>query len=352
MIYIERNMPGRVIFIGGVGMRNRRKRIRDDEEGGVGALLWSFWKAVFIAVGGFAVMIFCIFESSAYTWRSEQKRLEIAAEKKMQVLIDKMSVVGVYTWKDSEDRSDDGEKRSAEKMEVGTEYRIGAHQIYDRNRKDREYTAEDYERLGDRFFHNCFMIDPNDDTYFADPVITFIYANYLDIKFSIDNDEGVYEFGPTAVGTKTGNYKYIPGEASGSASKSSFTKGPTTVKVVANGTGGVSVNVDDTTISEDMRQYNYVTTERLADVYPGVDKKYADRTREVSTCHLIISAYKNDPRGKANRGPNTPETTFKVRIRYYGAWDLSKAEYDEAVFTAPDMSLVDYSPTITAELVP
>ena len=40
-------------------------------------------------------MIFCIFESSAYTWRSEQKRLEIAAEKKMQVLIDKMSAADV-----------------------------------------------------------------------------------------------------------------------------------------------------------------------------------------------------------------------------------------------------------------
>lgn len=102
--------------------------------------------------------------------------------------------------------------------------------------------------------------------------------------------------------------------------------------------------VDDTTISEDMRQYNYVTTERLAGVYPGVDKKYADRTREVSTCHLIVSAYKNDPHGKANRGPNTPETTFKVRIRYYGAWDLSKAEYDELFSPLPDMSLVDYSP--------
>ena len=57
-------------------------------------------------------------------------------------------------------------------MEVRTEYRVGAHQIYDRNRKDREYTAEDYERLSDRFFHNCFMIDPNDDTYFADRLVS------------------------------------------------------------------------------------------------------------------------------------------------------------------------------------
>ena len=329
-----------------------KRRKRNEEQESIGAVLWGFWRAVLIAVGGFAVMIFFIFESSAYTWRSEQKRLEIAAERKMQVVIDKMGVVGVYTWKDSDDRSDDGEKRGVEKMKVGTEYRVGAHQIYDRNRKDREYTEEDYERLSDTFFHNSFMLDPNDDTYFADPVITFIYENYLDIKFSIDNDEGVYEYGPTALGTKTGNYKFVPEETSSSASKSSFTKGPTTVKVVANGTGGVSVNVDDTTVSEDMRQYNYVTAERLADVYPSVDKKYADRTREVSTCHLIVSAYKNDPHGKANRGSTTPETTFKVRIRYYGAWDLTKAEYDEAVFTAPDMSLVDYSPTITAELVP
>ena len=329
-----------------------KRRKRNEEQESIGAVLWGFWRAVLIAVGGFAVMIFCIFESSAYTWRSEQKRLEIAAERKMQVVIDKMGVVGVYTWKDSDDRSDDGEKRGVEKMKVGTEYRVGAHQIYDRNRKDREYTEEDYERHSDMFFHNSFRIDPNDDTYFADPVITFIYENYLDIKFSIDNDEGVYEYGPTALGAKTGNYKFVPEETSSSASKSSFTKGPTTVKVVANGTGGVSVNVDDTTISEDMRQYNYVTTERLADVYPSVDKKYADRTREVSACHLIVSAYKNDPHGKANRGPNTPETTFKVRIRYYGAWDLTKTEYDEAVFSAPDMSLVDYSPTITAELVP
>lgn len=69
--------------------------------------------------------------------------------------------------------------------------------------------------------------------------------------------------------------------------------------------------------------------------------------------HTIYTVRPTDKRlPKEERGPNTPETTFKVRIRYYGAWDLSKAEYDEAVFTAPDMSLVDYSPTITAELVP
>ena len=328
-----------------------KKRKRSEDQESVGVLLWSFWKAVLIAVGGFALMIFFIFESSAYTWRSEQKRLEIAAQRKVQIAVDKMGVVGVYTWKDSEDYSDDGEKRSVEKMQVGTEYRVGTHKIFDRNRKDREYTEEDYERLGDTFFHNSFMLDPNDDTYFADPVITFVYANYLDIKFSIDNDEGVYEYGATAVGTKTGNYKYVPEETTSSGSRSSFTKGPTTVKVVANGTGGVSVNIDDKTISEDMRQYNYVTTERLADVYPGVDSKYADRTREVSTCHLLISAYKNDPHGKANRGSTAPETTFKVRIRHYGAWDLTKAEYDEAIFSAPAMTSVEYAPMTTVELV-
>lgn len=96
--------------------------------------------------------------------------------------------------------------------------------------KTENIQREDYERLSDRFFHNCFMIDPNDDTYFADPVITFIYANYLDIRFSIDNDEGVYEFGPDGGRHEDRELQVHTREASGSASKSSFTKGPTTVK--------------------------------------------------------------------------------------------------------------------------
>lgn len=338
-------------------MRNRLRRIRDDEEGGVGAQILSFWKTVLLASLAFAVMVTGIFISSAISWRRQQRRLELAAKRREQIVIERMKAVSVYTFADAFDYVHAEDTRKLVKMEPGVVYRIGTLMRYDRNRDDRArdygFTAEDYDRLRHIYGFNCFMPDQEDDPYYADPIFTFSSAYPVRVRYSIDSDDGWFVYGGTAVGTKTGNWQFIPDASDSRPGVECLFDSMTSVKLSANGTNGVQVNADDKKVSDELRGYNYITYESLGEIYPEIDPKYAGRTRQVSTCHLIVTAYTS----AADKDKDTPASggqvvSFRIRIRSYGEWDLRKAEYDEAVFSAPDMTDLDYSPKLTAELVP
>ena len=82
----------------------------------------------------------------------------------------------------------------------------------------------------------------------------------------------------------------------------------------------------------------------------NIPEKYADRTREIFTCRLFVDAYSKDPRHGSTAGGGTV-FSFSIIIRRYSEWELTKAEYDEILPETPEISGMEYSSKLTAELV-
>lgn len=314
-----------------------------------GRLLKEVFRAVFIGILIFAAMVIYIFQSSAYAWEKKLENQEIEAQRRLlDQQIAKASIVGVYAWVNHW-VDPISQARTADKLEPNVEYIVGPLLMYDRNYLEHDLTAEQYDELKHIYSFTRYMIDHEDDPYYADPIFTFSYSGYVHVRYSIDSSDGWLICAPTARGLKTNNYQYIPSENIAEPGCSGCGQGMTSVIVPANGRNGLEVNIDNAEISEEMRPYNYCISERLGDVYKNIPEELSDRTRKIYTSHLIVEAYKEDPRvAGANR---RPVVTFMIRIRSYGEWDLKKEEYDQAVFSVPDLTSEEYSPKITVELV-
>lgn len=306
----------------------------------------EFWKAVLFALMAFALLVVYIFASSAINWRREQERLELLAQQKVVEKTNKISVYAfVNRWGGDDDPTH--QYRYLEKLEIGKEYDIG---------QLRQIDVNDLESNKNGFDHIIFQ---NDDLSSIDPVITLQYANYIHVQYSLGCEGSWLISGATAKGLKTGEWLYTLPEESECTMTDEYDgwgEKSLTFKVPVNGQGGLEVNIDSPLVSENMQQYNYITTERFGDEYSGVPEQYADRTRAVYTSHIIVEGWKVDPNDRRNSAvaPSTPEITVLIRLKNYGEWDITKDEYDSMKYTVyrlSDLSYHDYSPKTTIEYV-
>ena len=327
-------------------MTKRRKRVRDEED--IGSVLWEVWKAALIAVFACACLVMGIFLSQKISWKQEQKRLEIRAMQRQQAILDKKKVIDVWTWGHDFDLYKDGELRELKKMDFDMEYRTGELLMYDRGYDDRsnEMTPEEYDKLKHIYGFNQYRPRDDEDGYYADPILTFVSQYFLHVRYSADTG-GDMVWGKTDAGLKTGTLKYISSEENVGEC---WSKSPISVKVSTNGMNGLEVGENDERIDEALRGYNTITYQKLSEAYPSVPEEYAGRTRPIYTSRVIVEAYKEDPR-KIEAKETKPISTISIIIRRYGDWDLKKAEYDECVFVAPDMTQLEYSPYTSVELV-
>lgn len=333
----------------------RRRRYTNGAKDSTGRIIIEFWRSVLLTVLAFAVMVAGIFMTSSMSWRKKQSRLEIEVKKQEEEKPDYSRLVQVYTWGHDFDIYRDGEQRVLTRMEPGEEYRIGALLKYDRGWNDRTFHGvgedKDYDKLKHIYGFNQYRIDTNDDPYYADPIFTFTGKCFLRIKFSIDSTDGRFICAETGRGLKTGNLKFIPSdEMLDTPENECFGSSPLSVKLSANGMGGTRVGTTNGDVSDAMRQYNTIVPERLGDVYANIPEKYADRTREIFTCRLFVDAYSKDPRHGSTAGGGTV-FSFSIIIRRYSEWELTKAEYDEILPETPEISGMEYSSKLTAELV-
>lgn len=307
----------------------------------------DFWKAVLLAVVAFAVIVVYVFVSCALDWKHEQERLELLAKQKAVEKVGKITAVAfVNTW----NMADVGilgvdQKRTAEPLNIGEEYYVGALRYYD--------TSDG------AVFDHVLEVTPDDPT-FTNPVITVGYSKYIHVKYSIDGGDGSYLIsGETDVGDKTGERLYTivtDGEVYNDPLDGAWGEGVMTFTIPINGLNGLEVNIDSEDISEDMRQYNYIVTERLGDVYSDAPSEYADRIRKVYTSHVIVEGWKSDPRERRD-GKSlapTPEVSVLIRIKHYGEWDLTADEFDLLKFKISEFSNINnrkFSPYTTIEYV-
>lgn len=302
-------------------------------------MLKEAYRGVVIGIFVFASMVAYIFWSSSYAWQQKQRRLELAAQQRIAAQLAKLSDVGVYAWVNNWEVIGGAEGvyelRDIEKLQLGTEYKVGRLRMYDVNL---------------RYGFNQVMPNVDDDIFYVDPIITFAYNGFIHVKYSIDSDEGWFVYGETRTGLKTGTYQYIPDEELTTPERDGWGENMMSVRLPANGQNNFEVNVNDKNVSEAMRDYNYYIDEKLGEAYSGVPTEYANRTRRVHTSHLIVEVYKEDPRVKGAK-KTTPELTFKIRIRSYGEWDLTDEEYRKLIFDVPALTERDYAPRTTAELV-
>lgn len=328
----------------------RRRGYTDGNEESTGRRILEFWRSAFLTVLAFALMVAGIFITSSMSWRAKMSKSELEAKKREEEKADSSRLIQIYTWGHEHDIYHDGEQRVLTRMEPGEEYRIGALLKYDRGWNDRTFHGagedKDYDKLKHIYGFNQYRTDTDDDPYYADPIFTFTGKCFLRIKFSIDSTDGRFICGETERGLKTGNLKYIPSDEMLDAPENECSgSSPLSVKLSANGMGGTRVDTTNGDVSDAMRQYNTIVPERLGDVYANIPEKYADRTREIFTCRLFVDAYSEDPRH------GSTAFSFSIIIRRYSEWELTKAEYDEILPEAPDISGIEYSPKLTAELV-
>lgn len=313
--------------------------MHESERAEFGKMLLDVFRGLVIGIVVFALMVTAIFLSSEYEWNQQVKRLELEKKRIQLEQIAKADVVGVYAWVNEWERFDKGlgvnEVRSIIKLKPGIEYRVGQLRMFDVNKL-----------CG----FNYIKFNEDDDQSYMYPVVTFNYSGWVNFRHSINNDSGWLYYGPTSKGLKTGNWQYLPSEENYEADASGWGSGATSLSCAVNGRDNLYVNLHDKSISDDMRRYNYCTTLTLGELYENVPEKYAGREREVWTSHIVVDAYKVDPR-EAGNGDVKPEVSFFLRIRHYGNWDITQEEYDELIFIIPDISGRNASEYTTIELV-
>lgn len=311
--------------------------MHESERAEFGKMLLDVFRGLLIGIVVFALMVTAIFLSSEYEWNQQVKRLELEKKRIQLEQIAKADVVGVFAWVNEWGTGFEaiGEERHVEKLVPGVEYIVGQLRKYDVN----EFTG----------FNNIKM-DPDDDMRYMYPVVTFNYSGWVNFRYSIDNGSGWLYYGPTAKGLKTGNWQYLPSEENYEGDASGWGTGATSLSCAVNGRDNLYVNLHDMSVSDDLRGYNYLTTMKLGELSENVPAEYAGREREVWTSHIVVDAYKVDPR-EAGNGDVKPEVSFLLRIRHYGNWDITQEEYDELIFIIPDISGRNASEYTTIELV-
>ena len=285
----------------------------------------EFWRAVLIALAAFTAMVIYIFASSALEWKHEQERLELLAKQKIAAKVGKVSVYAqINSWGSlSLNQELTLQYREAQKLEIGTEYEIGRKRYYDVNDEETNDLGFDHVRF-----------DIADDPDYLSPVLTVQYPKFIHVRSSIDSSW--MKSGLTRKGAKTGEWLYtLPVDDEREISMTGDAWGEQTITVTfpINGVD-LDVNIDDVTISGEMRGYNYIVTEKLGEHYLNVPAEYSDRTRKIYTSHVIIEGWRSDPRDWKTNGNSraltpTPEVTVIVRIKHYGEWDVTKEEFEE-----------------------
>ena len=311
----------------------------------------EFWRAALSAILIFALMVTGIFISSKVAWKKEQERLELYARQKAIEKLGRVEVSAFVNGWNPGSRSDraSDQKRYRVVLSPGAVYEIG---------RLREYDSTDVEK--DEYGFDHVIQVATDDPMFYDPVITVRYANLIHVKYSVDNGSGWLVYGPTRRGIKGGEYLWtLPeGEERDSTDKcDGWLQKAITFTFPINGTARLAVESGDESVSEDMRGYNSIETERLGDVYTNVPEKFADRTRQVYTSHIFIEAWRADPRdwrtnGHSNKLVPTPEITILLRFRHYGVWNVTKDEYESMRYKVDEFSSLDFrefSPYSTIE---
>ncbi len=306
----------------------------------------EFWRAVLFALLAFAGLVVYIFASSALEWKGEQKRLEMAAAQKA---IEKQNRISVYAFVNTWALGlggvrGDTQFRNVEKLEVGEEYMIGRRVIYD----EKDLRTNKYG-----FDHVTPLVTDVED--FSDPVITIQYAKFIHVKYSIDGGNGWLLSAPTARGIKTGAYSYtLPerSECDTTSKRDGWGEKSLTFTVPINGLNNVVANIDSKDVSEEMRGYNYIVTEKLSERYSDIPAEFADRTRKIYTSHVIVEGWRSDPRvwKSASAAVPVPEITVILRIKHYGEWDLTKEEYESLRYKVGEFSSEnhrDFSPYST-----
>lgn len=309
----------------------------------------EFWKAVLLALLAFCVIVVYVFVSSALDWKHEQERLELLARQKAA---EKVNRIGVYSFINTWEMADVGLRgtnqiRHASQLDFGTEYETGRLRYYDT--RETPYG-----------FDHVLEVSTDDPTY-INPIITVKYAKFINVKYSIDCENSYILSSEVQRGLKTDELLYTlsADPESVDLKEGAWGKGAITFTVPINGINGLEVNIDSADISEDMRKYNYIITERLGDQYYNVPEKFADRTRKVYTSHVIIEGWSSDPREWKTNGSSKaltprPEITVLVRIKYYGKWDMTEAEYESIRFSVSgfaDMNNREFSPYTTIEYI-
>lgn len=305
----------------------------------------EFWKAVLFALLGFAVLVVYIFSSSALQWKQKQERLAVSTQQKE---LDKVGKISVYTfvnkWGDADDPTH--QSRYVKQLELGKAYDVGQLKYFDVN---------DPETNKYGFDHILFETEDYD---YANPIITIKYSNYIHVKYSLACEGSWLKSGEPQRGLKTGELLYIlpdDSECTITENYDGWGEKYLTFQVPPNGQNDLEINIDSPIISDDLRPYNYITTERFGEQYENVPAEFADRTRKIYTSHVIVEGWKSDPKNRrGTAAPSTPELTVLIRIKYYDYWDLTKDEYDSIKYTVShlaDESYRGFSPKTTIEYV-
>lgn len=313
----------------------------------------EFWRAVLISLLAFSAMVVYIFASSKIAWKREQERLELIAKQKAVEKMNKITVSAFVNGWTMGSQSDRGSMQNRYRVQLtpGNIYEIG---------RLREYDSTDEEKNIYGFDHVIEVT--TDDPILSDPVITVQYAKLIHVKYSIDGGNGWLISGPMRMGLKTGEYLYtLPeeDECEITNSRDGWGEKSLTFTVPINGLNNIEVNINSPEISEAMREYNYITTERLGSEFLNVPEEFADRERKVYTSHIIIEGWKNDPRDWRTNGNSkalylTPEVTIILRVKHYGRWDVTKGEFESMRYKVSDFSNRDFrefSPYTTLEYV-
>ena len=313
----------------------------------------DFWKAVLFALAAFSAMVVYIFTSSALEWKHEQERLEMLAARKAAEKVGKIAVVTFINKWEMADVGVRGanQERIDFKLEPGVEYETG---------RLREYLGDNDE--SDQIYGFDHTVEVADDDYdYFNPIITVQYSKFIHVKSSINTAPGWMIYGPTRKGIKGDEYLWtLPEDDSRTTDEfEGWGEKSLTFTVPVNGTNGMEFNIDSAAISEDMRKYNYIVTERLGDAYMNVPSEFADRTRKIYTSHVIVEGWKSDPRKRRADGnlkgiSTVPELTILIRLKHYGKWDLTAEEYSAIKFRATELANInnrEFSPYTTIEYV-
>lgn len=324
-----------------------KKRLREVDE--VRESIIEFWRAVLIMFTAFAAIVVYIFTSSALEWKHKQERLELLAQQKIAAKVGQVSVYAFVNNWGGINQDPTIQYRKAVKLEQGVEYEVGRKRYYD-------VSDEETNKLG--FDH--VRMDQSDEIDYILPVLTVQYSKFIHVRSSLDNSW--MESGYTQKGAKTGEWLYtlpVKDEREISIEGDAWGEKTLTVTFPVNGID-LDVNIDSTDISDELRKYNYIVTEKLGEQYENVPAEYADRTRKVYTSHVLIEGWRTDQRdrraGNSEKGLTpTPEVTVLVRIKHYGNWDLTKDEFESMRYKVSEFSSTrfnhDYSSRTTMTYV-
>ena len=280
-----------------------------------GRALREAWLSVLCIAAISAVTVAAIFYGSKMSYQKEVERLEIQKARAAMAASPTISAWAHVNKPEFVDGRFLSEFREVEALSPGTEYVVGRLREFDRNSGCRS--------------HDHFIYDKQDDALYAEPILTFHYRKLL--HFTCTLGDGWLHPGATQEWRRTGAYTYLPGKTDTADAMEGW------------GSGMSSVVLPIPELSE--MPGAVLETERLGDFAPDVPEELAERTREIWSYDVTVTAYNADPRDKKNTDAK-PVTSMTVRVRSYGTWDLTCDEYYRC-----RISNYNYAPHITVEIL-